>query len=75
MGAGYVFSDDGGKTPISNTRLNRGFNRALKKIGISYAEKLKRNLSFHAWRHFLNTLYLLLMLVLARCKKLQGIRL
>jgi len=55
-GSGYVFSDDGGKTPINTTLLNRGFNRALKRIGISYEEKIKRNLSFHSWRHFLNTL-------------------
>jgi len=57
-GKGYVFSVDGGKTPITNDWLNKGFNRALKNIGISYEEKLKRNLSFHAWRHFLNTLLL-----------------
>jgi len=53
---GYVFSDDGGLTPVSNDWLNRGLNRALGKIGISYEEKLKRNLSFHSWRHFTNTL-------------------
>jgi len=57
-GKGYVFSVDGGKTPITNDWLNKGFNRALKNIGINYEEKLKRNLSFHAWRHFLNTLLL-----------------
>jgi len=55
-GNGYVFSDDSGKTPITNDWLNKGLNKALDKIGISYQEKLKRNLSFHAWRHFLNTL-------------------
>jgi len=55
-GNGYVFSDDCGKTPLSNNFLNKGLNKALKKIGISYEEKLKRNLSFHSWRHFINTL-------------------
>ena len=38
-GNGYVFSDDGGKTPLSNNFLNKGLNKALKKIGISYEEK------------------------------------
>ena len=55
-GSGYVFSDDGGVTPVSRTRFTRHFDRALKKIGISHSEKLRRNLSFHSWRHFLNTL-------------------
>ena len=55
-GNGYVFSEDGGKTPIADYRIRREFDRALKNIGISREEKLKRNLSFHAWRHFLNTL-------------------
>ena len=40
-GNGYVFSDDGGKTPLSNNFLNKGLNKALKKIGISYEEKIK----------------------------------
>jgi len=57
-GDGYVFSDDGGKTPVTVERLNRQFDRALERIGISHEEKLKRNLSFHAWRHFFNTLLL-----------------
>jgi integrase len=52
---GYLFSDDGGKTPVTVDRIRRGFDKALGKIGISRAEKLERNLSFHAWRHFFNT--------------------
>ena len=55
-GDGYVFSEDGGQTPVTVERINRQFDRALARIGIKHEEKLKRNLSFHAWRHFLNTL-------------------
>jgi integrase len=55
-GKGYVFSDDGGEKPIPANRLYHYFNLALKRIGINKDEKLKRKLSFHAWRHFLNTL-------------------
>ena len=54
--SGYVFSDDGGVTPVSTERLNRQYYRALELIGISKEEKKKRNLTFHAWRHFFNTL-------------------
>ena len=48
-GTGYVFSEDGGNTPVSVTRFTRHFERALKKIGIDHEEKMKRNLSFHSW--------------------------
>ena len=57
-GDGYVFSDDGGKTPVTVERLRRQLDRALERIGISHEEKLKRNLTFHSWRHFFNTLLL-----------------
>ena len=53
---GYVFSEDGGKTPVTEDRVRRQFDRALENIGISRTDKSKRNLSFHSWRHFLNTL-------------------
>jgi len=55
-GNGYVFSDDGGKTPIPYTRIRDHFQRALIRIGISDEERKNRNLTFHSWRHFLNTL-------------------
>jgi len=71
-GNGYVFSDDGGKTPISNNWLNDGLTKALINIGISYEEKLKRNLSFHAWRHFLNTLLLTSNVGLSKVQKVTG---
>jgi len=71
-GNGYVFSDDGGKTPITNNMLNDGLTKALKNIGISYEEKLRRNLSFHAWRHFLNTLLLTSNVGLSKVQKVTG---
>jgi integrase len=54
-GDGFVFSEDGGNTPVTMERINRGFEKALGNIGIDHVERLKRNLSFHAWRHFFNT--------------------
>ena len=53
---GYVFSEDGGETPVGVQRINRQFDKALERIGITHEEKLKRKLTFHAWRHFFNTL-------------------
>jgi integrase len=54
-GNGFVFSEDGGNTPITMERINRGFEKALGNTGIAHKERLERNLSFHAWRHFFNT--------------------
>ena len=51
-----MFSEDGGETPVSMQRINRQFDKALERIGIPHEEKLKRKLTFHAWRHFFNTL-------------------
>jgi integrase len=55
-GAGYVFSDNDGVIPIAPEKIERQLYKALEKIGISDKERRERNLTFHAWRHFFNTL-------------------
>jgi integrase len=54
-GAGYVFSTDGGATPISRYVFNLVLAAELERIGIDVEEKKRRNLTPHAWRHFFNT--------------------
>jgi integrase len=54
-GDGYVFSTDGGATPITRYYFNKYLTGALAAIGIDAEEKKKRNLTPHAWRYFLNT--------------------
>jgi integrase len=54
-GKGYIFSDDGGVTPVRSELIERQLNKALERIGIDDTERRKRNLTFHAWRHFFNT--------------------
>jgi integrase len=54
-GDGYIFSEDGGARPVRSETLQRQLNRALGRIGIDDAMRKKRNLTFHAWRHFFNT--------------------
>jgi integrase len=54
-GDGYIFSDDGGVTPIRSEMIERQLNKALERTGIDDTERKKRNLTFHAWRHFFNT--------------------
>ena len=51
----YLFSYKGDK-PISGRILTNGLYRALNKIGISNDEIKQRNVSFHSWRHYFNTL-------------------
>ena len=54
-GTGYVFSQNNGAKPVSQTNIRRAFHRSLKKIGINEKEIRRRGLSIHGWRHFLNT--------------------
>ena len=51
----YLFSTKGGEKPVSPKALNNALRSALTEIGISKDEQVKRNLSFHGWRHFFNT--------------------
>jgi integrase len=58
-GDGYLFSEDGGKNPISRSVVYRVFFAALNKIGINAEQRKARKLSMHGWRHFLNTTLLM----------------
>jgi len=52
---GFVFSEDGGETPITRRRVYLGLQRACSNIGIDEDEMKKRGINVHAWRHFCNT--------------------
>jgi integrase len=65
-GDGYLFSEDKGVTPMRSEKIERHLNKTLEKIGIGDKERRERNLTFHAWRHFFNTL--LRMADIADCK-------
>ena len=54
-GKGFVFSANGGATPICHTVLFKGYHEALQKIGIDKKEIKRRGLTLHSWRHFVNT--------------------
>jgi len=54
-GNGYIFSDDGGITPVSRWRMYDALTKALKRIGITKDDIKRRGLNVHAWRHFCNT--------------------
>ena len=54
-GKGFVFSNNGGVKPVSQGYIRMMFCSALKKIGISEEERVRRALTIHGWRHFVNT--------------------
>jgi integrase len=54
-GDGFVFSLDGGATPVCRKTMYQDFHRALRNIGISDDEISERHLHLHGWRHFFNT--------------------
>ena len=51
----YIFSTKDGEKPVSGFSLNYALRNAMTEIGISKDDQVKRNLSFHGWRHFFNT--------------------
>jgi integrase len=54
-GEGFVFSLDGGATPMCRKTMYKDFHRALNNIGITDDEISERHLHLHGWRHFFNT--------------------
>ena len=52
---GIVFHGDDLYRPIDHKVVMKHLYRAFKKIGIGEAERSRRNLTFHSWRHFLNS--------------------
>jgi integrase len=51
----FIFSMNGGTSPIDHSIIYKWFKRALANIGIPEKTRAERNLSFHSWRHFVNT--------------------
>lgn len=57
MPESLLFYGRAGKdTPMSKSVIESHLARALATIGIPLEEQRERNLTFHGWRHFLNTL-------------------
>jgi integrase len=51
-----VFSANGGNTPIYYKPMVAELYEALNRMGITETERKLRNLTFHSWRHFYNTM-------------------
>jgi integrase len=51
-----VFCGEDRKTPIQHREIETCFYSAMAKVGITREERHRRNVSFHSWRHWYNTL-------------------
>jgi site-specific recombinase XerD len=71
-GSGYVFSRNGGAKPVTGHHLYDKFHLALTRIGIAPAEISRRGLSFHSWRHFLNTELQVMNIPLVKVQSVTG---
>jgi integrase len=54
-GKGFLFSVNGGVTPVDPKTMRKVFHNALKYIGLTDEEIKARALTPHSWRHFANT--------------------
>jgi integrase len=69
---GYVFSLDGGVTPVTRKLLYKKFHRALERIGVEPDEIKRRGLSMHSWRHFFNTTLQMANVALSKVQSVTG---
>jgi integrase len=58
-GRGYLFSVNGGESPVTRKQVYQALYEALANIGIDENQRKGRNLSMHGWRHFFNTTLLM----------------
>lgn len=55
-GNDFVFWGFRRASPISKSEVEKAYNEALESIGIPEMERRMRRLTFHAWRHWYNTM-------------------
>lgn len=51
----FIFSKNKGKSPVSRAEIIRHLKLALENIGISKEEQKERFITFHSWRHYVNS--------------------
>lgn len=52
----FVFSTSNGKKPVNRSDMSKYLYYAMEQMGISKEIRTKRFLSFHSWRHYVNSL-------------------
>jgi integrase len=54
--SGFVFWGDRRDRPLSGSTIDRFYREAVVAMGIPEAERRRRHLTFHAWRHWYNSM-------------------
>ncbi|MDR0288073.1 MAG: site-specific integrase [Clostridiales bacterium] len=54
----FIFSTSQGLRPMDHKAVYKRFYKALEAIGIDKAERKRRNITFHSYRHGVNTFFL-----------------
>jgi len=52
----FIFFGKNARTPIRNEIITSKLYKAFEKIGISPENRRERNITFHSWRYFYNSL-------------------
>lgn len=68
----YLFYSSLEKKPIEGKIISRELYQALRKIGINKKERLERNITFHSWRHWFNSLLINAKIPLQKIQSLTG---
>jgi integrase len=68
----FLFSVDGGETPVGRHAATRKLHKALAAIGIDEAERKRRGLTMHGWRHFFNTTLVMANVSGAKIREVTG---
>jgi len=68
----FVFFDPEFGCPISRNRVYKETANAFDRIGIDEAERKKRRIALHHWRHFLNTALLMANVNTLKVQKVTG---
>lgn len=55
-GSAFVFYGSSRDHPVVADQVRDGYNLAVNAIGICEAERVRRGLTFHAWRHWYNSM-------------------
>jgi integrase len=69
---GFIFSEDGGETPITRSRIYQETEKALDAIGIKHDERIKRGIAIHHWRHYLNSALIMANVSILKVQKVTG---
>ena len=68
----FIFFDPESGCPISRNRVYKETANAFDRIGIDEAERKKRRIALHHWRHFLNTALLMANVNTLKVQKVTG---